>query len=263
MVAFLFTSYDQEQASVFDLQQNIRYTLPQYFKNPSWSVDSKRLAVYHDDPLKNEHFISIIQPDGSKEQKLVSMTIPNPVILWPTQDIIVFYQKPAPQTAISNVFQYNLKTKSLSPFPLAISGAELGQALFGFDMLPSPKNDFLLLSFTNKNGDGLMAYINQGNNIIEPPMKTLVQKCVWSESGENIYCAYSNSLANASNLPFNYWKGRVLSSDSFARFNVKTGEFKVYAENTGYDAIDLAISSDESFLVFVNRKDLSLYKMKL
>jgi len=262
MVAFLFTQYDQERISVFDLLQSIQYTLPRYFKNPVWSVDSKRLAVYHDDPLKNEHFISIIQPDGSKEQKLVSMVLPNPTILWQTQDTIVFYQKPAPQTAIANIFQYNLKTKSLSSLPLAISGAP-DQTFFGFDMLPSPKNDFWFFSFTDKNGGGLMTYINQGNTIIEPPMKTLVQKCVWSDSGENIYCAYSNALANAPNLPFDYWTGRISSSDSFARFNVKTGEFKIYAENTGYDAIDLAISPDESFLVFVNRKDLSLYKMKL
>ena len=130
-------------------------------------------------------------------------------------------------------------------------------------MLPSPKNGLSLFSFTDENGNAIVTYISQADSVMEPHMKTLVQKCVWSDSGENIYCAYSNALANAPNLPFDYWKGKISSSDSFARFNVKTGEFKVYAENAGYDAIDLAISPDESFLVFVNRKDLSLYKMKL
>lgn len=262
MVAFLFTQYDQERISVFDLRQNIQYTLPRYFENPAWSVDSKRLAVYHDDQLKNEHFISIVQPDGSKEQKLVSMVLPNPIILWQTQDTIVFYQKPAPQIAITNVFQYNLKTKLLTDFPIAISGAN-ETTLFGFDTLLSSKTGYSFMHITDHNGASLASFINQGTNVIQLTIKTLAQKCVWSDSGENIYCAYSNALANASNLPFDYWKGKVSSSDSFARFNVKTGEFKIYAENTGYDAIDLAISPDESFLVFVNRKDLSLYKMKL
>lgn len=137
---------------------------------------------------------------------------------------------------------------------------------YGFDALPSPDGKALLISLTaDGSGRSLSNFVQnlETNKITELDLKTLVQKCAWSEDSEEIFCVYSDELKQAGNLPFDYWMGKIRSHDSFAKLNLRTGEKKVYAEGTDFDALSLSVSPEKDFLLFVNQADQSLYRMKL
>lgn len=271
-----FTSNDQIRHSVIDLKQNLSYTLPFYLTDFSWAPDEKKLAAYHSLPVKNEYFISTINPDGTGEQKLLDIRLKNIILSWPAQDNIIFWQKTAPGDTTEQIFSLSVKQKTLSEVPIPFY--ENGKAgASGLTALPAPGGQRVLINFSDSNSKSLISSIYNreakvdplkemplANALINLPFSTIPEKCSWAPGGENLYCTYSEEFINGKHVvPFGYWMGDFTTNDSFARFNWKTGEFKIYAEKTSFDATELSVSPDESFLVFINRKDMNLYKMKL
>ena len=141
----------------------------------------------------------------------------------------------------------------------------------------SPDGKKILVSYSSSDNRSLFSVIFDTEKEFDPskeqtasesltnlPFTALTNKCVWATNSESLYCAYANPLPEGDYLwPFDYWQGKVATHDSFAKFSWKTGEFKIYAENTAYDADNLALARNESFLIFINRQDLGLYRLKL
>jgi protease II len=214
--------------------------------------------------LKKESYLSTLNFDGTKETKLFDLGLSDLRLFAAATDTVIFYQRPARRYPLEAIFNYNLRAKQLKLISLPLK-EKYRTGFYGLDLLPSKDSRSALLSLTDEKGANLESFIYrlETNELINLPVKTLVQKCVWAENNESVYCAYSKELTGAGDLPFSYWQGKVKPNDSFAKFNFKTGEFRVYAEDTVFDAVNLAISSEEDYLVFVNRADGSLYRMKL
>jgi len=267
------TDYNQTTIfSVYKIPQNLLYTLPDYVLAATWSPDGKKIAVYRVDRAKNRYLISTMDPDGSNVKELLNIHISNIELMWPSMDTLYFYDKPMQSKAIDGLFKYSFPTKQLGPlniFSLAF-GEDNSSSFHGITLFPSPDGKIIFFSYTNLSGTSLLSgivnpsAINEEAYLIDVPFSSLPQKCSWAKTGETIYCAYSDEFRNSNKVvPFDYWNGSLSTNDSFARFNWKTGELKVYAEKTGFDATDVSVSPDESFLIFINRKDMNLYKMKL
>lgn len=251
--------------AVFDLSQNLTYLLPDYVKEATWSFDSARLLISHSLPTKGEFYLALINFDGTKETKVLDLGLSDFRYFLTNQNKVIFYEKPSPQYPTERVFIYDLKTKKTSTVNFSIRET-FKNGFYGFDILPSPDGKVLLISLTeDRLGSNLSNFVQnlETNKITELDLKTLVQKCAWSEDSEEIFCAYSDELRQAGNLPFDYWMGKVRSRDSFVKLNLRTGEKKVYAERTDFDALNLAVSAEKDFLLFINQADQSLYRMKL
>jgi hypothetical protein len=251
--------------AVFELQQNLTYLLPDYVKEAVWSFDSAKLLISHSLPSRGEFYLALINFDGTKETKVLDLGLSDFKYFLTNQNQIIFYEKPSPQYPTERVFIYDLKTKKISVINLSIRET-FKNGFYGFDILPSPDGKILLISLTGDgSGKNLSNFVQnlETNKITELDLKTLVQKCAWSENSEEIFCAYSSELAAAGNLPFDYWMGKIRSRDSFVKLNLRTGEKKVYAEGTDFDALNLAVSSEKDSLLFVNQADQSLYRMRL
>jgi hypothetical protein len=102
----------------------------------------------------------------------------------------------------------------------------------------------------------------------EMPFQILPEKCVWSRNNsEVLFCSVpSNPLVG--DYPDIWYKGLTSFSDKIWSYSFETGETKLLADletlsGEKIDAIDLELSSDESLLLFRNKKDFTLWTLEL
>jgi hypothetical protein len=99
-------------------------------------------------------------------------------------------------------------------------------------------------------------------------LKTLPEKCVWSnKSSELLYCAVPNNKPFGM-YPDDWYKGKVSFEDSLWSINTKSGETKFISDlakesGQSIDAINLYISSDDKYMTFINKIDLTVWGIDL
>lgn len=278
LIRFQDEAVGQTMFALFDLRQNLTYSLDGFIQEAAWSPDGTKLVVYKELPHESKFYLATISPEGTNEKKLVDIRISNIKLFWPAQDYILFHQKPTQFRVTEKIFLYDLKNKILSELIIPLYQLNIAQGINGLNLLPAPDGKRIFVSYTDEKNRSVFSTlfdkerkINVAQEeipsmaLINLPFNTLATKCVWAKDSESLYCSYpaAGFQQTAFNLPFDYWMGKVTTNDSFAKFNWKTGELKVYAENTAFDAINLDVADNESFLIFTNRKDLNLYRMKL
>ncbi|MEK7659502.1 MAG: hypothetical protein AAB338_02525 [Patescibacteria group bacterium] len=77
----------------FDLKKNIKVELPKDAKNLIFSPDGREIAYYFYDDKAGEGSISMADPNGSDSRTIFKTRIKNPTLIWPQNDLIVFYLK--------------------------------------------------------------------------------------------------------------------------------------------------------------------------
>ncbi len=108
---------------------------------------------------------------------------------------------------------------------------------------------------------------NQKTNSLLTP-ETFPEKCVWSNEDTNIiYCAVPRDVIRSGSLT-NWYKGLVQYSDDVWVFDTLnlTSQIISNLESEGGEAIDVIkpiLSTNEQFLVFINKRDGSLWSLDL
>ena len=96
---------------------------------------------------------------------------------------------------------------------------------------------------------------------------SFVSKTAWSRDNKTVYYALPGNVPANAILPNDYNDKKFLSTDTFWKVNVATGEKSriIPLDKIGgqYDASNLFLNSDESLLFFINRADGKLYKIGL
>lgn len=110
-----------------------------------------------------------------------------------------------------------------------------------------------------------MSLLNIADNSKKPIFaRTIPEKCVWSNTSSTVlYCSVPNNITNAI-YPDDWYKSKISFDDSLWRIDTKTGEMKIlsnFSKESGQaiDAINLKISPDETYITFINKKDLTLW----
>jgi hypothetical protein len=125
--------------------------------------------------------------------------------------------------------------------------------------------------FYSYNEGGFMrsAVINlQNRTVTEVSPATLADKCVWSRRSTGmVFCAVPVESIPSSE-PDNWYQGRTSFYDRIWSFNINSEIAQVLAEpHTKYglrlDVIEPQISSNEDYLIFINKSDLSLWALRL
>jgi len=97
---------------------------------------------------------------------------------------------------------------------------------------------------------------------------TFPEKCVWSRKDKNVlFCAVPNETLDSSSL-ISWYKGLVSYDDQIWKYDLKTNTSSVIEDiskdtDEPIDAIKPILSDDEQYLVFVNKKDGSLWSLDL
>lgn len=77
----------------FDLKNNKRAELPKDAEDAVFSPDGRKIAYYFYDNEAGEGKISIAHPDGSDSETIFKTRIKNLNLIWPQNDLVVFYPK--------------------------------------------------------------------------------------------------------------------------------------------------------------------------
>ncbi|MBA7639710.1 hypothetical protein ES703_47370 [subsurface metagenome] len=95
----------------------------------------------------------------------------------------------------------------------------------------------------------------------------MAEKCVWSQDPRIIFCAVPKNINDARILPDDFYKGTFLADDDFWKINIETKEKIKILEDWDmietYDAVDLFLSPQESYLLFINKVNGLLYSIEL
>jgi hypothetical protein len=99
---------------------------------------------------------------------------------------------------------------------------------------------------------------------------TLPEKCVWgSIHTEDLYCAVPSQFpTDDAGYPDAWYQGKVAFADAIWYINAETGEVHQLADlytisNKQIDATHLTLDPKESFLYFIDKRDLSLWSFDL
>lgn len=196
-------------------------------------------------------------PDGSRKAQLFSSTANEWLVNWEQASTIALTTKPS-----SSVpgYLYFLNASS-GAFTKILGG------LRGLTALPSPDGSLILYTQSPQNLSlALLDLKTQKTSDVG--VKTLPEKCVWSNTDNNIvYCAVPESIP-AAQYPDAWYQGSVSFADSIWKINARTGETDMILSpeavaGQSMDITNLTLDSHDHYLLFINKKNLSLWVLDL
>lgn len=135
----------------------------------------------------------------------------------------------------------------------------------GLDIQWNAQGTFATISRTSLRGKNLISQVvnEHGEIIAQLPFATIASKCVWSRFEEELlYCAVPRELPRAT-YPDAWWQGTVSFSDNLWSVNIATGEADQLFNERDFDMINLFLSEAEDRLFFLNKKDSTLWGLRL
>ncbi|KKS45005.1 MAG: hypothetical protein UV08_C0011G0003 [Parcubacteria group bacterium GW2011_GWA2_42_18] len=137
----------------------------------------------------------------------------------------------------------------------------------GLTSLMSPNGKLALFSRSTQKGFKLAVYDLEKNQTTDLNAVTLPEKCVWLADSINLYCSVPVSLPTGE-YPDDWYKGLTGFTDAVWKVNIKTLVFDLISSplqevSADIDGINLTLSPKNDYLFFINKKDSSLWGLKL
>jgi tricorn protease-like protein len=175
------------------------------------------------------------------------------LVEWPSNGTITLTTKPS--SGVGG-YMYFLNTKTES-FKKILGG------ITNLTTLTSSDLSKVLYS----SGASLYVYDISEDESTSIPINTLSEKCVWSEIGSSVvYCGMPKDLPQ--NLPESWYQGLTTLSDSIWKIDMETGQTDLLIEpeeefGVSVDMTELILNKEDSYLMFVNKKDSTLWVLEL
>ncbi len=175
---------------------------------------------------------------------------------WKTPGIITMTSK-ASNNATGILLFLNTKTKKTSTILSGISGLTTNT---------SPSGKKVLYGMASGNSYTTYLYSIDTKATDDGFFITIPEKCAWSQSEIFIVCGQPRNMTPG--LPDLWYKGKVSFSDELWSLNIETLEMKRISqlnptESEYIDVTNIHISPDDKYVVFTNKKDLSLWSIGL
>lgn len=196
--------------------------------------------------------------DGSKREKLSSLPLTQLNLAWPASTTIAISTR-ANSASDGLLYFYDTRTKKLE---LVMSGVK------GLAAKASPNARYVLYSGSAYQGAFAALYDRKTGKIDRLPFKTLVEKCVWGQDSDTIYCGAPPSLPPG-NYPDAWYQGTVNFSDNLWQLDVASKRatllFNPELNNLGesIDATQLTMDETNRQLYLVNKNNFSLWRLSL
>lgn len=222
--------------------------------NISVNEKQSQLAFVHG---QNGAKVYIESPTKAKRQ-IYSSPLKEWLVDWPQADSVVITSKPS-----GYVLGYSYVIN-----PTKGSASVLVRGYAGLTTLLSPNKKMVIFSSSENNSVSLYIKNTETESVGNTDIQTLPEKCTWSENSTTIvYCAVPRSVPKAT-YPDAWYMGEVQFNDDIWRIDTSTRQYRLLEaleENSRekIDAISLKLSTDESYLFFINKVDASLWSLKL
>lgn len=150
-------------------------------------------------------------------------------------------------------------------YTLNSESGELNKILNGRGILTtiSPNGDNLL--YSNTTWGELYVYSIDKKTTKTLRVGTLATKCAWLDS-VSIICGIPKTKPIGVSLPDDWYKGKLVTSDSLWVINTQTGETSKLLDEVDALNVDInkiKVSSDGLFIVFQNNKDYRVWSIRL
>ncbi|MDO8492901.1 MAG: hypothetical protein Q7S34_04635, partial [bacterium] len=199
----------------------------------------------------------ISNSDGTKSAKVFTSPL-NEWLSFPISESLVYLQTKSSGRANSFLFSLNTKTGVLT---------EILGNMVGLSSLPNKKGDMILYSETSRGAPRLHLYNVAKKTTINLSLKTLAEKCVWSENlNTRLVCAVPRELPNGI-YPDLWYQGKISLSDDLWEIDTLTGETKelIALNNNSYffDVELPRLSDKDGYFVLRNKTNGSLWSVRL
>lgn len=196
--------------------------------------------------------------DGKNKSQIFDSPFTEWLPSWTNDKTILLTTKPS---SIAIGFAYTLDAKSGS-FKKIYGGTS------GLTALLSPDSKNLLVSEVDSDSPSLKIYRALDHNLTDTGLKTIADKCLWA-GNTIVYCAIPETTpAVSGGYPDAWYQGIVLFSDSIWKIDLETFVTDLVfgvSQNAGenIDAINLSQNKNGDYLFFINKRDSSLWSLKL
>ncbi len=205
----------------------------------------------------NGSIASISRTDGTQTKEIFTTSLSSLRVSFAGKNQYLVYTKPSARLS-GNAFIVD----SIGNF------SRVAGPLNGLVARASPSGKWVLVSYTS-GGTMQMSLVNAAiGESIPLPVATIADKCVWTADNSAIYCGVPVSPSPSFNYPDDWYQGAVSFSDRIWKIDV-AGRYAQFVldfskENDGdLDVTALAIDPINTTLVFVNKKDGSLWSYSL
>ncbi len=195
---------------------------------------------------------------NKKKEAVPGFSFSDWLVVWPKKDTLVLTSKPSAQ-AEGFAYTYSPATGT---FKRLLGG------IFGLTVLPSPSIEKVLYARAAQGGvETFLVEVKTGATE-RVSLSTLPEKCVWEKKGALVvYCGVPIDIPEGE-YPDEWYKGKTTFSDSLWRVDTENGALEQLArpETDVLEAIDVAhpfLSTAGDFLFFINKKDSSLWSLKV
>ena len=174
---------------------------------------------------------------------------------WFKDNSILLGTKPS---SVSNglLFEYNFDTQKIT---------KILEGGYGFNFLSKNNNDTIIYSELSRSEINSYSYNTRTKETLDLNLNTIVSdKCAWSNKLDTvIYCAVPNSKIG-SGYPNLWHQGQVSFNDSLFKIDTETGlKLQITGLEEDFDITKLQVSDDDEYIVFINKKDLTLWSLDI
>lgn len=214
--------------------------------------------IFYLTPGNNTAIFYIANFNGDKSSPVYYSHINGWQLSWPKEDSLTITSSPSGE---ASGFSYimSLKNKSLQK----VVGSK-----FGLTALFSSSTKNVLFSQADNLGVSSSIYYLDSRTSLSTSFGTFSEKCAWGKKNAAfIYCGVPQIIPRAI-YPDDWYQGKLSFSDNIWVYDTNSGGTETIAEPSEIsgeeiDLIDPSISSDETLFIFRNKKDYSLWGLKL
>ncbi len=219
------------------------------------SVSSDTKQIFSLYPFTGGSAGEISGTSGEKNAQVITSPLKEWLGQWPNAKLITMTTKPSGKVP-GYAYALDPQTKSFTKI--------LGN-IAGLTTLTSPDGKMVLYSASTDTGFKLYMFDRAAGTSREILPTTLPEKCAWAANSQAVYCGMPETIPEAT-YPDAWYQGKVSFIDSF---------WKIKADGTGaeimavidisevIDATHFSIDPKERFIVFTNKKNGSLWSLRL
>lgn len=254
-VALIFPSATTTASSTLPAPVRIQF-LPDNIRSLAASPDGRSLAYLTASAGGSDVYVA--GADGANPKKLSSLPLSQMSVSWPSDQAILAVSAPA-MDAPGIAFSINAASGGVSPL------------LYAPGLTATADRGFAQVVYQSATSDNRLTYAHNAKTNLDRPLSLdpMPEKCVWSRLKEStMFCAVPLSYTAPSYLDL--WRqGAASVADSIVAYDLLTGRTTIVATpgsaNGGVpsDIMQMALSADEKYLLFVSKGNRSLWGVRL
>ena len=209
--------------------------------------------VFYLQQMENTTFGILTDFTNKKKDNIFSLPFSEFNLTWPSKGIIAFATKPS---SGADGYLYFLDTKTKEFYKV------IGK-IKGLTASVSSKANWVIYSRSVNKGFSTFVFNVKDKSSNNFGLTTLPEKCVWSKiNSDVVFCAAPKTFPSV-DYPDEWYQGLVSFDDAIWVINVSTGETEILYDETNADVINPFLTADESHFLFTNKKDLTLWSLKI